>query len=94
MSFWTSFIPFDNSVTGLNLQRVLSELQSYLRPWKTFTVSLSTSSTTILHTLGRQPIGWVIVDKTGYGDVKRVSWSDTEIKVVANVSLTTTILIF
>jgi len=39
----------------------------------------SATSTTIQHNLGRQPRGWIVVDKTGPYDVWRISWNASTI---------------
>ena len=51
-------------------------------------VSLASGSTTFAHKLGRQPVGWEIIDITCAAIVYRESWSSTQITLNASASAT------
>lgn len=55
---------------------------------------ISTSSTKIEHKLGRQPLGWFLVDKVDQGDVWRVSWDDKHITFDTSSNATISFWIF
>jgi hypothetical protein len=48
-------------------------------------ISIAASNTSVNHLLGRTPQGWRIVDCTsGWPTVRRVSWSETTITLIAS----------
>lgn len=59
------------------------------------TATITTAGTQIPHNLGRTPQGWILVDKTDYSDVCRVSWDKTFITLVSStVDIDATIWVF
>lgn len=46
-------------------------------------LTLTTTSKTIVHGLGRCPIGWYVMDKTTAGDAYRTAWDDRTISLRA-----------
>jgi hypothetical protein len=59
------------------------------------TATITNAPTSVSHTLGRQPLGWFIVDKQATGDVWRTAWNDRIITLVSGAaSLPVTIWVF
>jgi hypothetical protein len=58
-------------------------------------ISLTTTPLAIVHGLGRAPIGWRLIDKTGAGDPYRTAWDDRTISIrVASGTLTCSIRVW
>jgi hypothetical protein len=56
---------------------------------------LTTTPLAIVHGLGRAPIGWRLIDKTGAGDPYRTAWDDRTISIrVASGTLTCSIRVW
>ena len=55
-------------------------------------VAISTSTTEVFHRLGRQPVGWVLLDNTADSRIWRVSWDKSVI--VLDTSATTIITLW
>lgn len=49
---------------------------------------------TIDHTLGRQPQGWIVIDKTSNSTVWRNSWNQRSITFTADANTTVSLYIF
>ena len=49
---------------------------------------------TIAHRLGRQPVGWIITDRTTAATLHRSAWSATSISLAASGALTATLLVW
>lgn len=49
---------------------------------------------TIDHLLGRQPLGWIVVDKSAAGSPYRTAWDTRTITLHANSAVTLSIYIF
>lgn len=45
---------------------------------------LSFGNNTITHNLGRQPVGWIIIDRDQIGMQRRESWNSTQIVIYSN----------
>ena len=88
--FW---LPTDAEAYLRILKVCIRELQRPLMAYNTLTVTVN-GATAVQHLLGRQPLGWIITDKTGYGDIKRNSWNTTTITLESASAVTCTILIF
>ena len=52
------------------------------------TCTVSSSATTVNHTLGRAPQGWIIVDKLAVGDIIRTAWDERTITLVSSAAST------
>lgn len=57
-------------------------------------IVVATVSRRFDHGLGRQPVGWFIVDKTSALDVWRTDWDTRTISLDASASSTITIYVF
>jgi len=49
---------------------------------------------TIEHKLGRQPLGWIVIDKTKQADVWKISWSDKFITLDSSAVTSINLYIF
>lgn len=57
-------------------------------------VLLANTPLPIDHTLGRQPQGWVIIDRTTNSSVWRNSWNQRSITITANANTTVSLYVF
>jgi hypothetical protein len=84
------------------LNRVQSNLRAALDPVSRdlllnrlqLTADITTSDTTIQHSLGRVPAGWIVIDKNANADIWRVSLTNTTIVLRASASVKAKIFIF
>jgi hypothetical protein len=49
---------------------------------------------TFNHKLGKQPVGWTVVDASATGDIHRVAWNDKTITLQSTTTRTLTIEVF
>lgn len=93
----------DFTLNDPNLDRMQSFIKSYLQQFDDLSflngvfvnnVTVTTSSTSIDHKLGRQPIGWIITDKNALADVYRVSWNDRVIILDSSATVTLNMWVF
>lgn len=56
--------------------------------------AIGTGNTVISHRLDRQPLGYMIVDKTATGDVYRVSWNVKTITLISSAATTVSLWVF
>lgn len=57
-------------------------------------VNIGTSNTRVAHGLGRVPVGWIMTDRTGLGQVYRVSWDSQFVTFVSSTLVTVSIRFF
>jgi hypothetical protein len=57
-------------------------------------LDISTATTEVEHKLGRQPVGWFLVDKDATGNIWRVSWDDKYITFDVSANMNVSIWIF
>lgn len=55
---------------------------------------VTTSTVTVLHNLGRQPIGWFLVDKDADARVWRTAWTSTTITLDSSATVNVKIILF
>ena len=46
------------------------------------------------HKLGRQPVGWVVVDKSATADVWRTAWTTTTISLQASAATAVSVVVY
>ncbi len=57
-------------------------------------IEIGTSSTNVEHRLNRQPLGWIVVDKQGTGDIHRTAWNSSVVELESSVAVIASIWIF
>ena len=57
-------------------------------------VVLASGTTTVLHTLGRIPAGFLIIDRSSAASVFPSSWTSTTITFTASAAVTVDIMVF
>lgn len=57
-------------------------------------LAVTTTATKFEHMLNRQPLGWIIVDKTGSASIYRTAWDRRTISLIGSGSDTISIWIF
>jgi hypothetical protein len=66
----------------------------------TITISITkpplftTATGTFLHSLGREPRGWIVVDKLQNANLWRVSWTKTDITIATSATVDATLILF
>jgi hypothetical protein len=57
-------------------------------------VALTSGTVNVEHTLGRQPLGWIITDNQADARVWRTSWSDRFLSLTASGNTTISLLVY
>lgn len=58
------------------------------------TVALASGSNRVAHGLGRQPVGWMVVDTDAAVTVYRTAWSATTLDLTASGAVTVKLWVF
>jgi len=88
-----AFTPLKVPFNIINLQTVIRELSRDLLKYVTFSATID-GDTVIDHLLGRQPMGWIVIDKTSSVDISRTAWDKNTITLTSTSSVDCKILIF
>jgi hypothetical protein len=73
-------------LSPITRDRILNRLE--------YTAVINTTNTIITHTLGYQPIGWLVIDNNAFANIKRVAWDAQSLTLVASAQCTVKIIIF
>jgi hypothetical protein len=57
-------------------------------------IALTSTTVDIEHTLGRQPLGWIITDNQADARVWRAAWSDRFLSLTASGNTTISLLVY
>jgi hypothetical protein len=93
MSSFTALLQPKPDKEGVNLLTVVRELQRPLLAYKEVQTTIN-GITRVNHGLNRQPTGWIVVDKTSYGDIIRVSWDALTVTLTSTVPVECKVLFF
>jgi len=85
-----------------DLNRIQENLRMAIDPLSTdiifnrqeISIDVGTSNTVVFHNLKRTPRGWIIIDKTFSGDVRRVAWDNTSITLISSANTPIKIWLF
>lgn len=70
----------------VNLKTVIRELQKDILSYTEVSTTIN-GDTEVMHLLGRQPIGWFLIDKQDTGDIIRVSWDSLKVILTSSTSV-------
>lgn len=96
----TQYLPIASDDEAINRMQV--NIRSALDPISTdlllnrqvISATIGATATTIYHNLGRQPAGWIVVDRLADARVWRVSWDTKTIVLQASGSVAVKIFLF
>lgn len=77
----------------VNLKTVLRELQKDILSYNEVSATID-GDTEVMHKLGRQPIGWILIDKQDTGDIIRLSWDSLKVTLTSSTSIRCKILFY
>ena len=86
----------DTQTIQINLKQYFQQFTdlTFLKGRAVNDIEVTTSTVVVDHKLGRQPIGWFIVDKSASGDVWRTAWNDKTITLDSSATTTINIWIY
>jgi hypothetical protein len=87
------FTPARWPIVDQNWKTIIRELQKDILKYILIDATID-GDTTVQHLLGREPIGWFLVDKNAAADVYKVSQSSSDLVLTSASSVNVKIFIF